>query len=178
MVRQQFWKCDRTININKQPASDMEQLSDLDNWNQKGYEYEIFIASCTDKEYIYRSHIATNKLTTSMTTNQSSDWLGSGWCWDLWILGSRGFFWVQLQSSFSKLIVTCRLCIIYVKKGNSMYRIWFKGLRPVLEGFVVPMHEGVCETGSQIPRALARGIWRTVRTSPSALGHQTPTDRS
>ena len=28
--------------------------------------------------------------------------------------------------------------------------LWFKGLRPVLEGFVVPMHQGVCETGSQI----------------------------
>ena len=54
----------------------------------------------------------------------------------------------------------------------------FKGLRPVLEGFVVTMHEGACETGSQIPRALARGIWRTVRTSPSALWQQTPTDRS
>ena len=35
----------------------------------------------------------------------------------------------------------------------------FKGLRPVLEGFVVPMHEGVCETESQIPRALTRAIW-------------------
>ena len=57
-------------------------------------------------------------------------------------------------------------------------RVLLKGLRPVLEGFVVPMHEGACETGSQIPRALARGIWRTVRTSPSALGQQTPTDRS
>ena len=53
-----------------------------------------------------------------------------------------------------------------------------KGLRPVLEGFVVTMHEGACETGSQIPRALARGIWSTVRTSPSALWQQTPTDRS
>ena len=31
---------------------------------------------------------------------------------------------------------------------------WIKGLRPVLEGFVVPMHEGACETGSQIPRDL------------------------
>ena len=30
---------------------------------------------------------------------------------------------------------------------------WLKGLRPVLEGFVVPMHKGACETGSQIPRA-------------------------
>ena len=41
----------------------------------------------------------------------------------------------------------------------------FKGLRPVLEGFVVTMHEGACKTGSQ--------IWRTVRTSPSALWQQT-----
>ena len=53
-----------------------------------------------------------------------------------------------------------------------------KGLRPALEGFVVTMHEGACEAGSQIPRALARGIWRTVRTSPSAWWQQTPTDRS
>ena len=29
-----------------------------------------------------------------------------------------------------------------------------KGLRPVLEGFVVTMHEGACEPGSQIPRDL------------------------
>ena len=28
--------------------------------------------------------------------------------------------------------------------------IMFKGIRPVLEGFVVTMHEGACETGSQI----------------------------
>ena len=34
-----------------------------------------------------------------------------------------------------------------------------KGLRPVLEGFVVIMHEGACVTGSQIPRALARGLF-------------------
>ena len=53
----------------------------------------------------------------------------------------------------------------------------FKGLRQVLEGFVVTMHEGACETGSQIQSALARGIWRTVRTSPSALWPTNP-DRS
>ena len=53
-----------------------------------------------------------------------------------------------------------------------------KGLRPVLEDFVVTVHEGACQTGSQILRALARGIWRTVLTSPSALWQQTPTDRS
>ena len=36
--------------------------------------------------------------------------------------------------------------------------IMFKGLRQVLEGFVVPMHEAACETGSQIPGALAGEI--------------------
>ena len=51
------------------------------------------------------------------------------------------------------------------------------GLRQVLERFFVPMHEGACETGSQIPRVLARGIWHTVRTSLSALGTTNP-DRS
>ena len=34
----------------------------------------------------------------------------------------------------------------------------FKGLRPVLEGFVVTMYEGACETGSQIPRAEPEGF--------------------
>ena len=41
----------------------------------------------------------------------------------------------------------------------------FKGLRPVLEGIVVTIHEGVCETGSQIPRPNGLGIGRTVLTS-------------
>ena len=39
------------------------------------------------------------------------------------------------------------------------------------------MHEGDCKRGSQIPRPLRRGIWRTVRTSPCALWPQTPTNR-
>ena len=69
--------------------------------------------------------------------------------------------------------------IPYDSSNNTVIGVqWFKGLRLVLEGFVVTMHEGVCETGSHIPRALARGIWRTVRTSPSALWQQNPTDRS
>ena len=55
---------------------------------------------------------------------------------------------------------------------------WFKGLRPFLEGFVVPVHDGAWETGSQIPRANALRIWRTVRTSPSALRQQTLIDWS
>ena len=43
-------------------------------------------------------------------------------------------------------------------KGIMAWLTLVKGLRPVLEGFVVTMHEGACETGSQIPRALARGL--------------------
>ena len=41
---------------------------------------------------------------------------------------------------------------------STVYHAMIKGLRLVLEGFVVPMQEGACETGSQIPKALARGI--------------------
>ena len=59
--------------------------------------------------------------------------------------------------------------------SNSTSKAIIVGLRPALEGFVVTMHEGACETGS--PDSVAGGIWRTVRTSPSALWQQTPTDR-
>ena len=64
------------------------------------------------------------------------------------------------------------------KEIQSKYENIFKGLRSVLEGFVVTIQEGACKTVSQIPRALARGIWRTIRTSPSALWQQTLTDQS
>ena len=53
-----------------------------------------------------------------------------------------------------------------------------KGSRPLLEGFVVTMHEGAWETGSQIPSLSGRGIWCTVLTSPGALWQQTPTHQS
>ena len=43
-----------------------------------------------------------------------------------------------------------------ISKGFHKHII-FKGLRPVLEGFVVTMHESTCETRSQIPTALAFG---------------------
>ena len=49
----------------------------------------------------------------------------------------------------------------------------FKGLRLLLEGFVVIMHEGTCETGSRIPRPTSRGISCTGHTSRSALWQQT-----
>ena len=57
-------------------------------------------------------------------------------------------------------------------KSYNNRTCWFKGLRLVLEGFVVSIHEGACETGSQIPRALARCIWRTVRTDSGHDGHK------
>ena len=41
--------------------------------------------------------------------------------------------------------------------------MWFKGLRPLLEGYVVAMHEGACETGSQIPRPIGRGMPTVIR---------------
>ena len=53
----------------------------------------------------------------------------------------------------------------------------FKGLRPVLKGFVVTMHEGACETGSQIPRALGCGIWRYSSHKPECIVKTNP-DRS
>ena len=39
------------------------------------------------------------------------------------------------------------------------------------------MHESACETGSQIPRLWARGIWRTVPHKPDCIGTTNP-DRS
>ena len=39
-------------------------------------------------------------------------------------------------------------------------------IRPVQEGFIVAMHEGACETGSQILSPIGRRIWCTIRTKP------------
>ena len=44
-----------------------------------------------------------------------------------------------------------------------------KWLRLILEGFVVKMHVGACETGSPIPRPLGRVIWRTLRYKPGGI---------
>ena len=87
--------------------------------------------------------------------------------------------WITFNaySTFAHIFIHCMRFKIVIQRKLKINEL-FKGLRPVLEGFVVTMHEGACETGSQIPRAIARGIWRTVRTSPSALWQQTPTDRS
>ena len=51
----------------------------------------------------------------------------------------------------------------------------FKGLRPVREGVVVTMHEGMCKTGSQILRL--RDLMYCC-TSLSAFWQQTLTDQS
>ena len=73
--RQQFWKCDRIINIKQKQTSDMRQLSELQIWHRRGYENKRFIASCADKEYMYGNYISTKKLKTIMTAKREGDWL-------------------------------------------------------------------------------------------------------
>ena len=53
----------------------------------------------------------------------------------------------------------------------------FKGLRAVLEGFVVPMHEGAVETGSQIPWPIGRGFLTYCSHKPECIERAIP-DRS
>ena len=71
--------------------------------------------------------------------------------------------------------------VIFVDRFCTRELIWiwssFKGLRPVLEGFVVTMREGACKTGSQIPRALARWILTYCSYKPECIVTTNP-DRS
>ena len=54
----------------------------------------------------------------------------------------------------------------YVEANLESFRNTYNTcLRPVPEGFVFKMQEGVSEKGSQILRPKGRGISRTVRTS-------------
>ena len=55
---------------------------------------------------------------------------------------------ILTDKCIQKLSISTQQIIIHWSKNM------IKGLRPVLESFVVPMHEGACETGSQILRAL------------------------
>ena len=55
--------------------------------------------------------------------------------------------------------------------------MFFKGLRMVLEEFVFTMHSDLCETGSQIPRAIGLGIWLPVSHKPECIVTAKP-DRS
>ena len=82
--------------------------------------------------------------------------------------------WSQ-QCNLNYCLELCQHLILHANVVSHLKKKMLKGLRPV-PGFVIPMHGGACETGSQIPRSLARGIWCTVRTNLSALGQQTPTD--
>ena len=68
-----------------------------------------------------------------------------GWHWHSDYLWPQGDAWCL-----------CQLLMAARDEVAQEYQSMIKGLRPVLEGFVVTMHEGACETGSQIPRALAR----------------------
>ena len=64
---QQFWKCYRTIDTKKQIAVG------FNSWNQRDYEYRVFIAPRTYKEYMYGNYIATKKQMTNVTKKQRSD---------------------------------------------------------------------------------------------------------
>ena len=59
---------------------------------------------------------------------------------------------IQCPAILQMLMYISHKMISVMFYSHEIFRI-VKGLRPVLEGFVVPMHEGACETGSQIPRA-------------------------
>ena len=66
----------------------------------------------------------------------------------------------QIGNKKLKSLYTLRFTIFYVTIHVRLDRpyatddtLMFVGLRPALEGFVVTMHEGACETGSQIPTA-------------------------
>ena len=54
--------------------------------------------------------------------------------------------------------------VTYLRKKGYIY-----GIKTGLEGYIVTMHEVMCETGNPIPKPLDRVIGRTVRTTLSAL---------
>ena len=66
-------------------------------------------------------------------------------------LGEPSSTWCQCQEQLERY-TSCHHSPDPSGYGENQ-AVTFKGLRPILEGFVVPMHEGACETGSQIPRA-------------------------
>ena len=113
---------------------------------------------------------------------------------------AKTFMWHKCQRVFSSICTSARpagrfdclmtsLILITMHNGspvkfltnpqkNEKGKCVLLGLRSVLQGFLVTMHEGMCETGNQIPSPIGRGIWRTVHTSLSALWQQTPADRT
>ena len=84
----------------------------------------------------------------------------------------------QTAFSVNACIIKSPVTCVFCPDSTWLVTFFIQGLRLVLQGFIVTMHKGACETRSQIPRPIGRGIWRTVRTSRSALWQQTRTDRS
>ena len=123
-------------------------------WGHQMETFSALLAICAGNSPVTGEFLAQRPVTRSsdiffdlrMNKPLSKQW----WCG--WFETISHPLWRHCYEYFLNLI-----CIFWL----------IKGLRPVLEGFVVTMHKGACETGSQIPRALARGIWRTVRTSPT-----------
>ena len=75
-------------------------------------------------------------------------------------------------------LTVCSTLSLFRLTINSQFSALLKGLRPVLEGLVVTMHQCMCQQEVSILRPLGQGIGRTVHMCPSALLQQNPTDRS
>ena len=75
------------------------------------------------------------------------------YCYELYIDG-----WYRIDLEFRFLSIYVLILKINCEFIPSPRKMWLKGLRPVLEGFVVSMHQDACETGGQIPRALSEGF--------------------
>ena len=71
---------------------------------------------------------------------------GGGCHWQGTASGPQKSYW-QVQK------VTLAGPKSHTRSKMSHWSVIIVGLRPALEGFVVTMHEGACETGSQIPTA-------------------------
>ena len=65
--------------------------------------------------------------------------------------------WCQISDKPLSEQMVVKSIDAYMHHSASMSQMFqyiiIVGLRPALEGFVVTMHEGACETGSQIPTA-------------------------
>ena len=72
-----------------------------ENWHRRGCEYEIFIASHIDKEYLYENYIATKILMKNMTKKQRGDWLAK------WLmLGFMDVMWPRVSRLNVGLVVS------------------------------------------------------------------------
>ena len=81
---------------------------------------------------------------------------------------------------YLKMTVYNHAIIIYIRLTLHIYPCplcWIYGIKTGCRGVCCHNARGCVRTRSQIPRPLALGIWRAVRTSPNLLWQQTLKDR-